>query len=225
MAVKRPQNSKRRKKAAPKDESTDEDWMVRDLRIALEMMGIHAGTPDRNLSNPTPKGPSGPRVEMFSHDTPLNLGGRGPNAPVGGRMPEFGNIVSCFFPEDDRPDQPGIKARPCLVLHCRRAQSSFWWITVAYGTTNSHDEIGPGEFTISTAESLKPAGLHYPTKFMTTRFRTVPFNFAFFRANREGSVFLGALSVEDRARAQEAWETGRRQRPLQDMEPEQQHRH
>lgn len=176
------------------------------------------------LSNPPPRDPPGPRVALFSEKLSLSPGGRDPRGAVGGRIPEFGDIVSCFFPEDDRPNHPGIKARPCVVLACERydqtvlkwcegyEQGDMWWVKVAYGTTQRPDDIQPGQFSISTPESLKAAGLHHPTRFMTNNPRIVDFKFYYFRANRDGSVFLGALSPEDRVRAQQAIEAGAGQR-------------
>lgn len=46
MADKRPKNGKGRKKAAPKDDSTDDDWMLRDMRrVLLDIMNISIDPP------------------------------------------------------------------------------------------------------------------------------------------------------------------------------------
>lgn len=136
----------------------------------------------------------------FSH---LDRGGRNANDEIRGREPRPGDVVSCWFPHDEAPDQPGMKARPCLVLRTQRDAEKKLWIWVAYGTSQQHP-AKIGDVDITATDSLKAAGLHRPTRFVLSRARKIPHLYAFFRANNRDSIFLGTLAPPDLLRVQDA---------------------
>jgi len=133
----------------------------------------------------------------------LDRGGRDPDATAGTRAPQLGDVVSCYFPLDEDPNRPGIKPRPCLVLGSRRSTASGrWYVQLAYGTKQNLEHIRPGELALRDRTSHRAAGLHHPTKFVFRRIRSVPFIFAYFRADHGGRVILGSLLPEDLQRAE-----------------------
>lgn len=122
-------------------------------------------------------------------------------------LPSFGDVVSCYFPEDETPNSPGIKARPCLILQMRQASgdsSGRWYALVAYGTSVNLDQTRPGELLLDAPESLAAASLHRPSKFVFKRHRLLPFDARYFRANRNKTVVLGRLTPQDISRARAA---------------------
>lgn len=120
-------------------------------------------------------------------------------------VPRRGDIVSCRFPLDEQPRLPGPKARPALVLNVRYAPDLHTWLVlVAYGTSKIDARRGAGdEFTLTRPESLKPASLHQPTKFVVSRYRELPFDNDFFQFNRHQTAVLGSLAPHDRVRLEE----------------------
>jgi hypothetical protein len=118
-----------------------------------------------------------------------------------GTTPGFGAIVSCYFPENENPNRPGIKPRPCCVLGAKRSETGRLYLLVAYGTGVNVDAPRPGEMSVSNPDEMKSAGLHKPTKFVFTRVRALPFRYEFFRPNKEGTVVLGNLTPELRKKA------------------------
>jgi hypothetical protein len=134
--------------------------------------------------------------------TAVFRGGRNPEASVVGPVPQRYDVVSCYFPEHERPNRPGVKPRPCLVLATRRSHApGLMYVKVAYGTTAAPDSCAFGEIHIHRPDSCEAAGLHKRTKFNLGRTAVVPFRFEFFRANRSGSVVLGRLLDRDRIEA------------------------
>lgn len=119
-----------------------------------------------------------------------------------GTLPEYGQVVSCYFPETERPNRPGIKPRPCLVVNASKPEgSNQWYLLVAYGTGARPDEAREGEYTVQDEDGLRAAGLHKPTRFVFTRVRALPFRYEFFRPNKDGTVILGELSPADKEAA------------------------
>lgn len=112
--------------------------------------------------------------------------------------PAVGATVSCLFPEDERPNRPGPKRRPCIVLDSG-TQGDRRYLCVAYGTRIRADDATALELSINDPEGLAQAGLHQPTRFMFTRIRQLPFNDRFFVPNRDGTVVLGRIPERQRA--------------------------
>ena len=119
-------------------------------------------------------------------------------------LPQSGDVVSCYYSEDETPNIPGLKARPVLILQMRRRETDgTWFALVAYGTSVNLEQLRPGELLLSSAESLSSAGLHRPTKFVFKRHRWLEFNRQWFRANRNKTCVLGRLMSQDMTRAQQ----------------------
>lgn len=124
---------------------------------------------------------------------------RDPLARAFGETLEFGDIVSCRFPRNERPNLPGPKRRPGCVLDTRR-QNGQLYLVVAYCTGVRLDDAQADELTITDPEALSRAGLHRPTRLVVSRARTLPFTYDFFMPNKDGTVVLGRLSDPCRAR-------------------------
>jgi len=133
-------------------------------------------------------------------------------------MPRLGDVVSAYFPEDERPNNPGIKARPCVILQVQRSEKpGVWYARIAYGTTKQllPNELRIGDVPVDKPENMRAAGLHKPTKFVLTRSKIIPYTHAYIRANNAGSSFLGELCAEDRRNAEIAIERITAQRAAQ----------
>lgn len=95
------------------------------------------------------------------------------------KQPTAGDIVWCFFPQDDQLE-PGPKARPGLVLKVRRVLGTDqqFAVEVAYGTSQKVDSLYSGEFLVtgSDGDAFQLSGLSYPTKFNMTKIVELPYN-------------------------------------------------
>jgi hypothetical protein len=133
-------------------------------------------------------------------------------------MPQLGDVVSAYFPEDERPNNPGIKSRPCVILQVQRSDKpGVWYVRIAYGTTQKilPNELRVGDVPVTKPDNMRAAGLHKPTKFVLTRSKIIPYTHAYIRANTAGSSFLGELCAEDRRNAEIAIEKIKEQRAVQ----------
>lgn len=95
------------------------------------------------------------------------------------KQPLAGDMVWCFFPQDEQLE-PGPKPRPGLILEVRRvlgAEDQFA-VKVVYGTSRKIDPLYSGEFLISRVdrEAFQLSGLSYPTKFNMTKVAELPYN-------------------------------------------------
>ena len=119
--------------------------------------------------------------------------------PIPGPLPVRGDVVSCRFPLAERPDEPGEKARPCVVLNAYDHENLYRRaLMVAYGTSVIGGRQSRTDCVIEDASELAAAGLHRPTKFVGDRARVLPYNRRYFRANRFGSTVIGSLHEASR---------------------------
>lgn len=113
-------------------------------------------------------------------------------------VPGFGDLVSCRFPLNERPNLPGPKRRPCCVIGASR-QNGQLYISVAYCTGARVDDARDDELTITDPDTLSRAGLHRPTRIVVSRARLLPFSYTYFTPNQDGTVLLGRLTEFCRA--------------------------
>ncbi|HAQ48657.1 MAG TPA: hypothetical protein DCR37_06385 [Glaciecola sp.] len=71
----------------------------------------------------------------------------------------FGLVLYAWFPEHDRPNKPGRKYRPVVVLDVNPHTQE---ILVAYGTSQGVNSCGVGEFIV---DAHTVDGLTKTTKF------------------------------------------------------------
>lgn len=132
-----------------------------------------------------------PEIAEFDIPSGAYEGFRHPKTPIAGE-PRINAVVSCRFPESDKPLRPAEKARPCLIVETKQSQSGLWWVAVIYGTTKHLDEEANAILITDPAET-KTAGVDEPTKFRLARHRVLPYLHGFFRADRDGCPQLGEL--------------------------------
>lgn len=126
------------------------------------------------------------------------------------KQPVAGDLVWCFFPQDEQLE-PGPKPRPGLLLKVRRVlgEDQQFAVEVAYGTSQKVEILYSGEFLISRADAdaFQLSGLSYPTKFDLSKIAELPYNdqwFAIPPRPRHGQIpKLGTLhpSLMPRLRA------------------------
>lgn len=108
-----------------------------------------------------------------------------------------GAVVSCWFPQHDKPNYPGPKYRPALVAGCDAKAGK---ILVVYGTSQRTHLAGRGEITFSPSEI---AGLQKDTKFCLRNAQWLPLQAEFFADNSGKISVLGRTPA---ARANELLE-------------------
>ena len=113
-------------------------------------------------------------------------------------LPTFGQVVSCYFPEAETPNKPGIKARPCLVLRTAWSNSARkWYVDVAYGTSVASNRRDDYSIDINDPGAVGSSGLARPTRFDLMRRRVLPLDLRYFRANLDRTPILGRLPQPD----------------------------
>lgn len=113
-------------------------------------------------------------------------------------MPQIGDVVLCYFPEDERPSQPGPKVRPALVMMNGHNRNGEPMLALAYGTSRKMDDewIKPNDLILSDPEALIACGLRRTTKFDLDRVRVIPWKRHYFSWTRDGRCVLGRISDE-----------------------------
>jgi hypothetical protein len=131
--------------------------------------------------------------------------------PIGCSTPQFGDIVSCCFPEDERPGLPGPKARPALVIGSRDGKGPDGkprrYLTVAYCTSQRVDSLQENEIAVGIS-----AGFHEPSKIVLGRRRELPLIHRYFQADWWGEIKLGALPPETLKQVMTAMTSSRQQK-------------
>lgn len=98
-----------------------------------------------------------------------------------------GAVVSCWFPQHDRPNSPGPKYRPVLVAGC---DSKAGKILVVYGTSQRTHIAGRAEISFGTSEI---AGLSKDTKFCLRNAEWLPLKAEYFADNAGKINILGRI--------------------------------
>lgn len=78
-------------------------------------------------------------------------------APIGQR-PSGGDIVSCWFPDEAEPIQPGRKLRPCIVV-TMESDINGEFARVAYGSGQGTPDKNTGRNLGAHYVSVEPQGL------------------------------------------------------------------
>lgn len=105
-----------------------------------------------------------------------------------------GAIVSCYFPLQESPDQPGPVARPALVVAVFLDRTDGEWkAAVAYGTSRRTRANMGYEVRINHPDSLTLAGLSKPTRFTLSRMRILPITRDFFNYINTDTPVTGKL--------------------------------
>lgn len=120
-----------------------------------------------------------------------------------------GALVSCYFPEEESPFNPGPKARPALVYKVlQRTSDKSIWVEVGYastqGTTATGATLQPYEFEVDPINNVS-SNLRKVTRFDAERRTTLPWTQEWFKGPGNALPLrpFGQLSLEDLARAKE----------------------
>ena len=109
-----------------------------------------------------------------------------------------GAVVSCRFPHQEAPAQPGPTARPCLVIRTMiDTPRDRWMAVVAYGTSKTGRANSGFEYTL-TGAAATAAGLNRPTRFVLNRLRLLPVDEAFFVFSGKSDGAIGQIPEDER---------------------------
>lgn len=110
-------------------------------------------------------------------------------------IPTKGAILSCFFPMNEAPDQPGPQARPALVLGTfpNPRDRDVTMVIVAYGTSRKTRSHLGFEIRIDSPEEMAQACLHRPTRFTLNRLRILKLDRDFFDFGLAETPVIGHL--------------------------------
>jgi hypothetical protein len=110
-------------------------------------------------------------------------------------IPKKGTILSCFFPMNETPDEPGPQARPALVLGTFPSPQdrSVTKVIVAYGTSRKTRSHLGFEIKIDKPEEMEQACLHRPTRFTLNRLRILTYDDAYFDFAESGTPVIGMI--------------------------------
>lgn len=104
-----------------------------------------------------------------------------------------GTVVSCNFPTTEDPHKPGNTRRPAVIDRVFFSNGRYYAVTV-YGTTGRGN--GGLEFAVEKTQDMADAGLHQPTRFVTSRMRILPIDECYFAYCEHVSPVLGYLPTE-----------------------------
>lgn len=136
---------------------------------------------------------------------------------MSGPLPHPGQIVGCYFPYDDEPEQPGEKFRPAFVMGTDETfDQDFPRVCLAYGTgQGTSDKLSltvpkPHQFEIDKGEAGNK--LTEQTRFDCERHVWLPFTADWFKPPTRPAVCVASYGTIPAARKQEirsAVEAGR----------------
>jgi len=98
-----------------------------------------------------------------------------------------GAVISCWYPQHDKPSQPGPKFRPVLVVGF---DSKAKRINVVYGSSQRTHQLGRGEITFTPDEIN---GLSKDTKFSLRNAAWLPLCSDFFACSSGKYQILGTI--------------------------------
>lgn len=116
-------------------------------------------------------------------------------------LPAQFDIVICNFPEEERPDRPGPKPRPCLVIRTAETLNGadFPHVRVIFGTGNPKIGRRPYDFYVCNLSEMEEAGLFNPTRFDMDKRLWLPWTPDYFpAANGYHTPAIGHLSAHSR---------------------------
>lgn len=104
--------------------------------------------------------------------------------------PKVGSVVSCYFPMNETPCQPGTQARPALVLGTIEDPENpeVKKIVVSYGTSRRTRAHLGFEIRIITPEKMQETKLHRATRFTLNRLRVLPYTEEYFDFSDAGET-------------------------------------
>lgn len=114
-----------------------------------------------------------------------------------------GDVLSVRFPQEEKPNVPGPKVRPVIVLADRKDRTGRKLI-VTYGSSVPNRTTADYLLPLEQPESLAAAGLDKRTTFNLKRTIAVPFNKRFFVTSPDGQFRLGTLKPKDIKRCRTA---------------------
>ena len=99
----------------------------------------------------------------------------------------MGNILNCWWPHDDQPNQAGPKFRPVVFLAEKFIDGKKHYI-VAYGTTKTeqHKEAKNGGDMLVTAAEENYVVLNEDTRFDFNKVKAIPATDEYFTGDHKG---------------------------------------
>jgi hypothetical protein len=112
-------------------------------------------------------------------------------------LPAIFDVVLCNFPFQEKPDQPGPKTRPCLVVKTAQTLEGkeYPHALTLYGTSNPKIGTRPYDFHVCNLTEMDEAGLFNPTRFDMDKRLWLPWTKGYFPTSRGYSTpAIGHLS-------------------------------
>jgi hypothetical protein len=121
-------------------------------------------------------------------------------------------IVWCWFPHEERPDEPGPTLRPGIVRRAQKMEIEVEGkrllvgrIEVVYGTKQIDKFPPPRGFHVDTDEEKRALGLINDTVFQLDNVRTLMWTRRFFGPDKNGKLIDKSLNSEMRHRIHAQW--------------------
>jgi hypothetical protein len=114
------------------------------------------------------------------------------NDRIMGLIPEPGDIIGCYFPLEEAPENPGNKFRPVLVCAISKEIGQNEIIVgVAYGSAQrTSDQAGSRTLPLGTIEIEAQDSLRETTRFDFNKYIWLPFNKHWFIPASNGKFII-----------------------------------